>query len=147
MAATETVQNYKNHFRFFPLFHFFALPVMLINFLWTLWTLLRTPSGATLWGAIFAAALAAAVLASRVMALAVQDRVIRLEMRLRMRELLPDDLKSRIHELTRQQLVGLRFACDAELPELVRRVLAGSLKTSTDVKKAVQAWEADHLRA
>ena len=100
-----------------------------------------------MWGAIFAAALAAAVLASRVMALAVQDRVIRLEMRLRMRELLPDDLQSRIPGLTRQQLVGLRFACDAELPELVRRVLAGSLKTSTDVKKAVQTWEADHLRA
>jgi len=121
--------------------------VLAINFLWALWIVIRTPSGATLWNAIVAAALVAAVLAARVMALTVQDRVIRLEMRLRMREVLPDDLKARIPELTREQLVGLRFACDAELPDLVQKVLAGTLKNATEIKKAVQNWQGDYLRA
>jgi len=81
------------------------------------------------------------------MALKVQDRVIRLEMRLRLSEVLPADLKGRIPELTTRQLVGLRFASDAELPDLVRRVLAGSLANPTDIKKAVAHWQGDYLRA
>jgi len=86
-------------------------------------------------------------LASRLMAMAVQDRVIRLEERLRMRELLPADLQARIGELTREQFVGLRFASDGELPALVRQVLTGELKSVTDIKKAVTQWRGDDLRA
>jgi hypothetical protein len=92
-------------------------------------------------------ALAGGALAARVMVLAVQDRVIRLEMRLRLREVLPADLHARIAELTREQLVGLRFAGDGELPDLVRQVLAGSLKNTTEIKKAVKQWQGDYLRA
>lgn len=79
--------------------------------------------------------------------MAVQDRVIRLEMRLRLREVLPPDLQGRLAELTRGQLVGLRFASDAELPELVRQVLNGSFKTATEIKKAIKHWQGDFLRA
>jgi hypothetical protein len=81
------------------------------------------------------------------MALTVQDRLIRLEMRLRLRDVLPADLQPRISELTARQLVGLRFASDAELPELVRRVLTGSLGSTADIKKAVTHWQGDYLRA
>jgi hypothetical protein len=86
-------------------------------------------------------------LTARIMALAVQDRVIRLEMRLRMRELLPADMHPRIPEITREQYVGLRFASDAELPALVRKVLSGELKTAAEIKKQIAQWEGDYLRA
>lgn len=140
-------QSYANHARFFPLFHFFVMPVLTINFLASAWRVIQTPSLGMLWACIVAAALAAGALAARVMALAVQDRVIRLEMRLHMREVLPADLQARIPELTRRQLVGLRFAGDGELADLVRQVLSGSLKSTTEIKKAVRQWQADHLRA
>ena len=84
---------------------------------------------------------------ARLMALTVQDRVIRLEMRIRLKEVLPADLRSRVGELTPAQLIGLRFASDAELPELVRQVLGGSLKTTKEIKKVVRNWQGDYLRA
>jgi hypothetical protein len=73
--------------------------------------------------------------------------VIRVEMRVRLRDVLPADLQDRISELTSRQLVGLRFASDAELPELVRRVLDGSPRDTTAIKKAVTHWQGDYLRA
>jgi len=81
------------------------------------------------------------------MALTVQDRLIRLEMRLRLRQLLPPDLQPRINDLTHRQLVAMRFASDAELAELVREVLAGKLTTPKDIKLRVKNWQADWLRA
>jgi hypothetical protein len=145
--VAQSQQTYGNHARYFPLFHFFAFPILLINFFIAAWRVVRTPTIPVLWSAVVAAALAAGILAARVMALAVQDRVIRLEMRLRLQECLPPDLRARINELTRPQLVSLRFAGTEELPGLVRQVLGGSLKTNTDIKKAVKEWQADHLRA
>ena len=140
-------QSYSNHVRFFPLFHFFVVPVLMINALMSAWLLIRTPSLGRLWPCIVAFALAGGALAGRLMVLAVQDRVIRLEMRLRLREVLPADLQARILELTKEQLVGLRFASEGELPDLVRQVLTGSLKNTTEIKKAVRQWQGDYLRA
>ncbi len=80
-------------------------------------------------------------------ALTVQDRVIRLEERLRFERLLPEDLKARIPEFTVAQLVSLRFASDAELPALARKVLSDNLTDRKTIKKLVQNWRADHLRA
>ena len=97
-------------------------------------------------GVIVAAALLMTALLARVMALKAQDRVIRLEMRLRLREVLPRDLQGRIAELTPEHFIGLRFAGDAELPELVRQALGGTLGTTKDIKLAVKDWQADHLR-
>jgi hypothetical protein len=147
MAVSESGQTYANHARFYPLFHFLAAPILLANLLWALWHVVRAPSGNTVWSAIVAAGLVGGLTAARLMALTVQDRVIRLEMRLRLREALPADLQIRIPELTPRQLIGLRFASDAELPDLVRQVLAGSLKDATGIKKAVQQWQGDYLRA
>lgn len=143
----ESVQNYKNHARFFPPFHFFVLPVFLINVIVAASLLYQTPSRLGVWQLLVAVALLLAALTARVMALAVQDRVIRLEMRLRMRELLPQDLQARIPEITRDQYVALRFASDAELPGLLRRVFAGELKTKADIKKHITQWQPDYLRA
>ena len=100
-----------------------------------------------MWQLLVAVALLLAALTARVMALAVQDRVIRLEMRLRMRELLPPDLQARIPSITREQCVALRFASDAELPALVRRVVAGELTSSAEIKRQITHWQPDHLRA
>lgn len=140
-------QTYKNHARYFPPFHFFVAPILLINVVVTGWIALRNPSAISLWEVLVAIALVLTALSARLMALAVQDRVIRLEMRLRMREVLPPDLQARIAEISRQQCVELRFASDAELPGLVRRVLAGELKNRNDIKKQVTNWQGDYLRA
>src|SRR6266446_6355420 len=99
----QTLQTYKNHARFFPLFHFFVAPVLLLNFVNAGRHLYLRPSLSTGWALIVAAALVALALAARLMALKVQDRVIRLEMRLRMQLALPPDLCTRAAELTPQQ--------------------------------------------
>src|SRR4029077_18013590 len=102
-AMAQTPQTYKNHARFFPLFHFFVAPVLLANFLIALRHLYSQPSLSTGWAVIVAAALVGLALAARLMALTVQDRVIRLEMRLRMQQALPPELCSRMEELKPQQ--------------------------------------------
>ena len=81
----------------------------------------------------------------RLFPLAVQDRVIRQEMRLRLAEILPEDLKGRVEELKRGQFVGLRFASDAEMPDLMRDALDNDLKAG-EIKKKIKNWQADHLR-
>ena len=143
MAETQTLQN---HARLLPPFHFFVLPVLGINFLYVAWTAVRAPSLATLWAVVVAAALATLGVLSRTMTLVVQDRVIRLEMRQRLRDVLPGDLRGRIADLTPRQLVALRFASDDELPALVRDVLAGNLPTPKAIKQRVKSWQADYLR-
>src|SRR5437870_2697056 len=121
----ERTQSFKNHARWFPLHHFFVMPVLAINVANAARHLIIEPTRSRGWGFITTLALLMLGLSARIMALAVQDRVIRLEMRLRLREVLPPDLQPRVGELTRQQLVALRFASDAELPELTRDVLDG----------------------
>jgi hypothetical protein len=143
----QATQNYNNHFRFFPPYHFFVAPVLLINVIVTGYFVYKAPSAFGVWELIVALALMTLAFVARVMALSVQDRVIRLEMRLRMREVLPADLQARIREITREQCVALRFASDAELPALVRKVLAGELKTIKEIKKQVGQWQEDYLRA
>ena len=140
-------QSYSNHARFVPAFHGFAFPVVVINFVWTLYRLFTRPSWDTGVAALLGAGLVVMFFYARIFALTVQDRVIRLEMRLRMRELFPPDLAARIPEFTMPQLVSLRFASDAELPTLARRVLDERLDDRKAIKQLVQNWQADHLRA
>jgi hypothetical protein len=143
----NSTQSYSNHTRFLPPFHFFVIPVMLINLVIAIKGLVQVPDLATLWGVIFAAALLLLAFLSRVQAVSVQDRVIRLEMRLRLQELLPADLQGRIYELTPRQLVAMRFASDQEMPELAREVLSGNLPTTKAIKMRVKNWQADLMRA
>ena len=146
--ANEKPQNLKNHVRLVPLFHLFVLPVLLINIGGTIHHIIRAGiSFNSVFGVLMALALFAFAFYARVFALAVQDRVIRLEMRLRLAELLPADLLPRIPEFTVDQLVSLRFACDAELPALARKVLDEKLSDRKVIKQLVKDWQADYLRA
>lgn len=139
------VQTYKNHTRWLPAFHFFAVPVLLINVLNHLRHLYNDPTRSTAFAAVVAAALLTVAFLARTQALTAQDRLIRLEMRLRLQGLLPADLQARFNELSVSELVGLRFACDAELPDLVRTVLKDHPKQGA-IKKLIKQWEADHVR-
>jgi hypothetical protein len=143
----EREQSYKTHTRFLPLFHFFVIPVLLANLLLALWHLVQRPALGTAWGAVFAFALLGLGFLSRIQAVTVQDRVIRLEERLRLRQLLPQDLHPQINSLTHRQLVALRFASDEEVPALVSEILGGRITTPKDIKLRVRSWRADWLRA
>ena len=98
-------------------------------------------------GVLLALAFVVGALCARIFALTVQDRVIRLEMRLRLQQVLPAELRGRIPEFTVSQLVALRFAGDAELPGLARKVLDEKLTDRKAIKKMIQKWEPDYLRA
>ena len=140
-------QNYKNHFRFQPVFHFVVLPIFLVNFIIAVRHLIQIPSSSTAWDVVIALNFFLLAIIARVMALSVQDRVIRLEMRLRLQQILPPDLRGRILDLTPRQLVCMRFADDQEMPELMREILAGKLRTLKEMKLAVKNWQGDFLRA
>ncbi len=143
----ERIQTYKNHSRLLPAFHYFVLPVLLLNVVNELRRAWVYPSRGRAVEVVVALALLTLAFVTRTMVLRVQDRIIRLEMRLRLREVLPAELQSRIRELTPAQLVALRFASDAELPGLVRDVLDGRLKTGKEIKLRVKDWQMDWLRA
>ena len=142
----QTEQTFKNHTRFFPPFHFFVVPVLLINLLNTLRHVYLNSSLSTAWVGVVAAALLMLALVTRNMAVTVQNRVIRSEMRHRLKDVLPFDLHNRIKDLTMPQLVALRFASDDEMPALVREVLAGNLTTQKAIKERVKNWQGDYLR-
>jgi len=141
-------QNFANHTKMVPLFHYFVFPVLVVNFVASVVRLVhgRHWVEGTI-GVLTAAALFLLCAYARIFALTVQDRVIRLEERLRYERLLPEDLKARIPEFTRDQFVSLRFASDAELPALARKVLTDKLTERKAIKQLVQHWRADNLRA
>ena len=146
--ANEKPQNFKNHTRFVPMFHIFTLWILGLNAGNAIYRLIKFGvSYRTVFELLLALALIMAALFSRIFAITVQDRVIRLEMRLRLGELLPPDLRPRIPEFTVSQLVALRFAGDAELPALARRVLDEKITKRKDIKILIKDWQADNLRA
>jgi hypothetical protein len=143
-----TEQNFANHGRFVPLFHFFVLPVLLLNFVTQVYLWIKFEfAPARIISILVAAALFLGALYARMFALAVQDRVIRLEERLRYERLLPADLHARCGELTINQVVSLRFACDAELPALAKKVLDEKLTERKAIKRLIKTWKPDYQRA
>lgn len=141
------VQTYSNHTRFEPFYHFIASPIALLNLLIQLRHAYYYGTRYAWWNVLFAVGFLAIVASARLMVLSVQDRVIRLEMRLRLREVLPAAMHTDIGKLSVRQLVALRFASDAELPDLVQRVLKGELVDQKAIKLAIKDWQADWLRA
>jgi hypothetical protein len=139
-------QSFQKHAAWQPMFHFLASPITMLAALHLTWVAITDPTNRHIGDAIYAIALAAGIFASRVMALTVQNRVIRLEMRLRLKEILPPALASRIKELTVRQLIALRFAGDAEMPALVERTLKGEFAKPRDIKAAITDWQPDFLR-
>jgi hypothetical protein len=145
--APAPSQNYKNHRRYFPLFHYVAMPILLANVVVAVMHAVRRPSAWNAWIVVVSLALVAGLVASRASALYVQNRVIVLEMRLRLAATLPPELRARIPELRLRQLIGLRFADDDELPALVERCLRGELATADAVKREIRQWRPDYVRA
>ncbi|MCP3958977.1 MAG: hypothetical protein GY719_14090 [bacterium] len=150
--AENAPQSYGNHRKFVPLYHFLTATILLVNLVWTVWNLTQALLSEKhvfrfdlVMGVLIAVALILMFFYLRTFALTVQDRVIRQEMRLRLREVLPEDLAGRIDELKRGQVVGLRFASDAEMPDLVREALDQRLGGEA-IKKKIKDWRADHFR-
>jgi len=139
-------QNFENHGRFVPPFHLLVLPTLLLNVVWSIVHLVRSFSFGTIVSVLVAIALLVLAFYARIFALTVQDRVIRLEMRLRMQQVLPADLCARIPEFTLDQLVSLRFASDRELPALARKVLDEQLVERKAIKRMIHDWQPDFLR-
>ncbi len=143
---TQTdAQNFANHKRNDPPFHFFMVPVAIISVIAAIVQLVRFPSLASVWLLVVAIAATVAVFKIRLYASRVQDRVIRLEERLRLVSVLPEPLRSRIGELSGSQLIALRFAPDVELASLVDQILQKKLERN-EIKKAVVSWRADYSR-
>jgi hypothetical protein len=141
-------QTYKNHVRFDPAWHFFITPLLLLNIIFAVYTTIRhwpVHWHFFVWWIVMAIVLLMAVGKARAHSLKVQDRVIRLEERLRFAALLPADELARSQALTESQYIALRFASDAELPALVKRTLAENL-TQKQIKEAIESWRPDYFR-
>jgi hypothetical protein len=143
--AERSPQTLANHVRLDPPFHYFLLPVFAITWIVTVVLLVRHPGLMHFWILVFVTAILGAALKTRLYALKVQDRIIRLEERLRLATLLPDSLRPQIAKLSEGQLIALRFASDEEVPALVERTLSASLAPA-DIKKAIKNWRPDYWR-
>jgi hypothetical protein len=141
-------QNYKNHVRFDPLMHFFVFPVLLINIGVAIYVAIHFRHQYPYlghWAIVVALALSVLATKCRINDLKVQDRLIRLEERLRLASVLPAADVPHIHELSVPQLVALRFASDDELADLVHRTLTQRLEPKA-IKQSIKQWRADHQR-
>jgi len=138
-------QNFSNHVRLDPAFHFFLSPLAAGLFFTAAAHAWRHPDFQTVWCAIAGLALLVAVFMIRIYSLRVQDRVIRLEERVRLAALLPDANRAVLQDLTGGQLVALRFASDSEAPGLALRAVREKLKPK-EIKQAIQTWRPDYQR-
>ncbi len=138
-------QNLQNHAKFDPTFHFFLSPLALVLFIAAVYHAIKSPESMNIWLAVAAFGGLILVFKVRLYSLKVQDRVIRLEERLRMARLLSPELNAKAASLTESQLIALRFASDAELPALVEKTLAGNL-AAKEIKQSVQNWRPDYWR-
>lgn len=143
MAETQT---YQNHTRWYPLVHFVITPILLINLIWAIVCVVMEFEWFRVQYLLLSLGVALLSLAARLQSLKAQDRVIRLEERLRYREVLSPDLAKRAGGLRTGQIIALRFASDEELPQLVERTLNGEFAKTKDIKLAIKNWRADHLR-
>jgi hypothetical protein len=144
--ADSTAQSYANHRKYVFGFHIVTTALLLLYLFWALYRAIFQFSADHLFGLLLAVILGLFFFYIREFPLAVQNRVIRLEERLRLERLCPE-LRGRLGELAPGQLIALRFAGDAELPALARRVLDEHIHDQNVIKKQVQDWRADHLRA
>jgi Family of unknown function (DUF6526) len=143
----NTGQNLDNHVRWHPPFHFFAVPVLGIHVLWSLYGLWQNPGMDAGEGLLLALALLIIGVLARQNALKAQDRIIRLEEHLRYQRVLPAELAAQATaRLTPSQNIALRFAGDNELADLVSKALAGTLAEPGEIKKAIKNWRGDYFR-
>ena len=139
-------QSFDNHAKMVPLYHYVAFGLVVTPMFYFAALTITDFSKERLMMMALALGVLLMGFFARVFPLGVQDRVIRLEERMRMERLLPEDVRGRIGEITTAQLVGLRFASDEELPALTQRVLDGDLEDRKSIKQAIENWRADEQR-
>lgn len=144
MSKTST-QNLKNHARFDPMFHGVLGLVLLVNLAYSIYHLVRHLSWSSGWLVVLSLAAVIVVLKIRLYPLKVQDRVIRLEERLRLQALAPAEWHAQIYRLTEDQLIGLRFASDGEVVSLAKEALEKNLNRK-QIKERIRDWRADDWR-
>jgi hypothetical protein len=144
-VTQQSAQNFENHARYVPLYHFVLPAIALFSLGMAVMRMTSHFSADTLLEFLLVVALVLVAYFTRSFALTVQNRVIRLEVRLRLQTLAPE-LAARFDELTPAQFTALRFAGDAELPALARQVMEGRLTKGIDIKKQIRSWQPDHLR-
>lgn len=143
--SSHATQNLANHVRRDPLFHFFMVPVFLVTYIVSVSMLAKERNLHALWFMIFMLAAVVAMFKIRLYSLKVQDRVIRLEERLRLATLLAEPDRAQIPKVTEQQLVALRFASDEELPALAKRAWTENMAPK-EIKKSIRNWRPDYWR-
>ena len=139
-------QTYANHMRWYPLVHFVITPLLLINFIWALVCTYKEFDWYRVQYLLLSFTVIMVSIAARFQALKAQDRVIRLEERLRFKTILSPELAAKAHELRTGQIIALRFAPDEELAGLVERTVAGEFATNKEIKLAIKNWRGDYLR-
>ncbi|MDM7924248.1 MAG: DUF6526 family protein [Pyrinomonadaceae bacterium] len=139
-------QNYSNHVRWFPLFHFVVSPLLFVLLIWNAVRLYQVPSWDAAMNLVFVFTVILVALAARMQALKAQDRVIRLEERLRYAALLSPELAAKASELPLSRVIALRFASDSELESLIAKVINKELATPKDIKLAIKDWRGDFVR-
>ncbi len=144
---TEPRQTFANHARVNPWYHFVAIPILIINIVVATMGAVRQPTLASVWGAIVALGIGIGIAVARSQVLTVQNRIIRLEERQRLRSILPAEDHAAIDQLRLGHIIALRFASDSEVPALFHRVVSGEFAKPRDIKQAVRDWRPDHLRA
>ena len=144
MATTP--QTFANHTRWQPPIHYFVLPVLLINVIWSIVLFVKSPGPTSGWWIVVSLALLMLVFFVRLNPLKAQDRIIRLEERLRYQQILSPALLQQSSALNPGQIIALRFAGDDELEELVGAVLAGKFIKNSEIKRAIKHWRADTFR-
>jgi hypothetical protein len=143
--AERMPQTLSNHAKFDPPFHYIVMPALLANFVMCSVHAWRHQTPFTVWTAVMSVVLFLLAFLVRTYPLKAQDRVIRLEERMRLAALCPEPMRPRIHELDPRQLIALRFASDAELPALALRAMDEKL-SEKQIKAAIQKWRADYCR-
>ncbi len=139
-------QDYSNHTRWHPPFHFVMSPILLVHLIYSAKLAYDVPGYHSLEALLLAIGLFVMGFLTRVNALKAQDRTIRLEEKLRYREVLSPEMQKKAEGLSTAQVVALRFASDAELPALIEKALAGHFAKSSDIKKAIRNWRPDFDR-
>ena len=142
----DTPQTFANHTRWQPPIHFFVLPVLLINVIWTVIVFVKDPNWNSGWAIVVSLALLTLLFFVRLNPLKAQDRIIRLEETLRYQKVLSPALYQQTSALSPGQIIALRFAGDDELEELVSATLAGKFAKNSDIKRAIKHWRPDTFR-
>ena len=143
---SETTQNFSNHTRFHPPFHFVMAPLLIMHLIWSGILVYRNPGWLSIEGLLFAIGVFLAGFLARVNPLRAQDRLIRLEEQLRYQRVLGADLAAKAANIEVAKIVALRFASDGELADLVKQTLDGKLAKPADIKKAIKNWRGDYFR-